>query len=92
MLRSMTGFGKATCEFCNSVISIELTSVNHRYLDPTLRLPPEWAALDAVLRDALKRGLSRGQINPVVHRNAQPGPSPPVTFAPVVAPECGCVA
>ena len=85
MLRSMTGFGKATCEFGNSMVSIELTSVNHRYLDPTIRLPHEWAALDAVLRDALKRGLSRGKINLVVNRKRQPGSSQTLRFAPEVA-------
>ncbi|MCH7908502.1 MAG: YicC family protein [Candidatus Hydrogenedentes bacterium] len=85
MLCSMTGFGRATCEFDNSLVSIELTSVNHRYLDPTIRLPHEWAALDAVLRDALKRGLSRGKINLVVNRKRQPGSSQTLRFAPEVA-------
>ena len=68
MLRSMTGFGKATCEYAGGTISIELSSVNHRYLDSNFRLPSEWASLDPVLRDALKERLSRGKINVSVSR------------------------
>ncbi len=73
MVRSMTGFGKASCEYAGGTISIELSSVNHRYLDSSLRLPSEWSSLDPVLRDALKERLSRGKINVSVSRNRNSG-------------------
>jgi len=64
----MTGFGKATCQYRGGTISIELSSVNHRYLDSSLRLPSEWSSLDPVLREALKDSVSRGKINISISR------------------------
>ncbi len=68
MARSMTGFGKSTCEYAGGTISIELSSVNHRYLDSSIRLPGEWSSLDPVLREALKARLSRGKVNVSISR------------------------
>ena len=73
MVRSMTGFGKASCEYAEGTISIELSSVNHRYLDSSVRLPSEWSSLEPVLRDALKERLSRGKINVSVSRKRNGG-------------------
>ncbi|MDK1020842.1 MAG: YicC/YloC family endoribonuclease [Candidatus Hydrogenedentes bacterium] len=73
MVRSMTGFGKATCEYAGGTISIELSSVNHRYLDSNIRLPGEWSSLDPVLREALKERLSRGKINVSISRKRAGG-------------------
>ena len=73
MVRSMTGFGKASCEYAEGTISIELSSVNHRYLDSSVRLPSEWSSLEPVLRDALKERLSRGKINVSVSRKRDGG-------------------
>lgn len=73
MIRSMTGFGKATCQFGDDTVSIELTSVNHRYLDANIRLPNEWSATEPALRDVLKDRLSRGKINVSINRKRAPG-------------------
>ncbi len=73
MVRSMTGFGKATCEYAGGTISLELSSVNHRYLDSSIRLPGEWSSLDPVLREALKASLSRGKINVSISRKRAGG-------------------
>ena len=87
MVCSMTGFGKATCEIDDTVVSMELSSVNHRYLDSAVRLPNEWAALDPALRDALKDGVSRGKLNLTVSRKRQPGAAQNLRFSPEVAGE-----
>ena len=68
MVRSMTGFGKATRMLNGMEISVEVNSVNHRFLDPTVRLPSEWVSLDNLLREALKKRLSRGKIGVFVTR------------------------
>lgn len=68
MVRSMTGFGKATCELDGALVSVELSSVNHRYLDQSLRIPYEWAVLEPVIRETVKKALSRGKINITVSR------------------------
>ena len=63
MARSMTGFGKASTEYAGEVVSIEATSVNHRFLDCTMRLPGAWSALEGTLRELVKRRLARGKVN-----------------------------
>lgn len=68
MVRSMTGFGKASRALGGEMVSVELSSVNHRNLDPSVRLPSEWAPLDSVLREALKKRISRGKISLTIHR------------------------
>jgi uncharacterized protein (TIGR00255 family) len=69
----MTGFGKASCEFNNSTVSMELSTVNHRYLDASIRLPYEWASTESALREILKDFLSRGKLNISVNRKRLSG-------------------
>ncbi len=63
MVRSMTGFGKGVCEYQGSTVTVEISSVNHRFLDAGLRIPNEWAAIEPVLRELVKDYLSRGKVN-----------------------------
>ncbi|HIA46863.1 MAG TPA: YicC family protein [Candidatus Hydrogenedentes bacterium] len=73
MIRSMTGFGKASCDFNNSSVSMELSTVNHRYLDASIRLPYEWSPVESALRELLKDYLSRGKLNISVNRKRLDG-------------------
>lgn len=76
MPRSMTGFGKAGAEFNGETVTVELTSVNHRYLDCSLRLPHGWNALDAPLKKTVKDSLARGKVSMnVVRRKVHTSPS-----------------
>ena len=68
MIRSMTGFGKAACDYRNSMVSVELSTVNHRYLDASLRVPYEWSSAEPALRERLKDFLSRGKLNVSINR------------------------
>ncbi len=68
MIRSMTGFGKAACDYRNSMVSVELSTVNHRYLDASLRVPYEWSSAEPALRELLKDFLSRGKLNVSINR------------------------
>src|SRR5690606_34151554 len=43
-------------------LSWELRSVNHRYLEPHLRLPENFRDLEGAVREALRQGLSRGKV------------------------------
>jgi uncharacterized protein (TIGR00255 family) len=63
MIASMTGFAAAAAELPGCSLSVELRSVNHRYLDIQVRLPDELRALDAVLRDLLTAGVRRGKVD-----------------------------
>ncbi len=68
MTRSMTGFGKASCEVDGAIISVELSTVNHRYLDCSLRLPNGWAALEPAVKKAVKGRVARGKVSVSVSR------------------------
>lgn len=76
----MTGFARTAAEFQGSMVSIELGSVNHRYLDVSLRLPNEWASLDPEIREALREKLSRGKITANVNRRRGGSPAQTLKF------------
>jgi len=59
----MTGFAAAAAELPGGSLSVELRSVNHRYLDLQLRLPDELRALDATVREILAADLRRGKVD-----------------------------
>ena len=63
MLKSMTGFGSAAAEAEGCRVTVEVRSVNHRYLQAKLRLPQELSELEGELEAAVKKRLSRGSVN-----------------------------
>ena len=62
MIHSMTAFARAEQAGANGTLSWELRSVNHRYLEPHLRLPEAFRDLEGAVREALRNGLSRGKV------------------------------
>jgi uncharacterized protein (TIGR00255 family) len=62
MILSMTGFAAVAAEVQGLALAVELRSVNHRYLDLTLRLPDELRGLETPLRERLARELKRGKV------------------------------
>ncbi len=60
---SMTGYGKGVASESGRSITIELKSVNHRFLDPGFRLPRHLMFLEDPIRTTLSRSLSRGHID-----------------------------
>jgi uncharacterized protein (TIGR00255 family) len=62
-VRSMTGFARASARISDALgLTLSLKSVNHRFLDPHLRLPAGMDALEMQLRRLLKERLVRGHI------------------------------
>ncbi len=61
MIRSMTGFGAAAVEFQQKTISVEIKSVNSKFFDLTLRLPPFYREKEMELRTDLSRTIERGK-------------------------------
>ena len=63
MVKSMTGFGR--CEVSNEdyKISVEMKSVNHRYLDLGIKMPKKFNAFEADIRNLLKSGIQRGKVD-----------------------------
>lgn len=62
MIRSMTGFGDARLERGGVTYSVEVRSVNHRYLKANVRLPDEFAPLEGGLEELLRGILQRGSV------------------------------
>jgi len=62
MILSMTGFAAEAAELPGLSLTIELRSVNHRFLDVTVKLPDEFRHLEPVLRERLTGELKRGKV------------------------------
>jgi len=62
MVHSMTAFARHEQATAHGTLSWELRSVNHRYLEPHLRLPEAFRDLEGAVREALRQGLSRGKV------------------------------
>lgn len=66
LIQSMTGFGQALRAFNDYQLQVEVKSVNHRYLEMTIRLPREWGRLEDALKQKLRAHLQRGKIDAFV--------------------------
>ncbi len=62
MIRSMTGFGAADGEVGGGRVSVEVRSVNHRFFNPSIKLPSVLSRWEGDVREALRRGVSRGHV------------------------------
>jgi uncharacterized protein (TIGR00255 family) len=63
MIRSMTGFARRERQGPWGTLVCELRTVNHRYLEISLRLPEELRSLDNEVRQAIGSGLRRGKVD-----------------------------
>ena len=59
----MTGFGRAEMIDEEKKITVEMKSVNHRYLDVNMRIPKKLSSFEAGIRSLLKRYIQRGKID-----------------------------
>ena len=64
---SMTGYGKGSASLDGREMTVELKSVNHRYLDVGMRLPRHLSFLEDPIRSALTARLSRGHVDVFVN-------------------------
>ena len=63
MIKSMTGFGRAEVVTGERKITIELKSVNHRYLDLSIKMPKKLSFLEGNIRNLLKTYIQRGKVD-----------------------------
>ncbi len=61
-MKSMTGYGRGTCEVAGRRLVVEVRRVNHRFLELKLRMPWADAALEAHVTGAIRARLSRGAV------------------------------
>ncbi len=63
MIKSMTGFGRCSLALENMDILVEMRSVNHRYLEMSVRLPHAYSYLEDRLKKQVQQRASRGKVD-----------------------------
>src|SRR4051794_10560887 len=69
MIQSMTGYATAAVEAAGGRVSLELRSVNSRFLDVQLRVAEDLRALEPLLREAITARLARGKVDARLYFN-----------------------
>ena len=69
MIKSMTGYGRAVGVFADKQITVEIRSVNNRYLDCAVKLPRLYAFCEDAVKQAVKQSVSRGKVDVFVTVN-----------------------
>lgn len=69
MVSSMTGFGRGTSETEKMGYTIEIKSVNHRYLDLNIKLPKSLISLEGRIRREIQNKINRGKIDLFLTQN-----------------------
>ena len=62
LLKSMTGYGRAKIENDEREISVEIKSVNHRFLDLNIKVPRLYAYLEDMIKKTVQQFLVRGKV------------------------------
>ena len=63
MIKSMTGFGRCEIQETQRKITVEMKSVNHRYLDVNIKMPKKLNFFEAAIRNELKNYIQRGKVD-----------------------------
>ena len=63
MIKSMTGYGRARQELHKRDITVEVRSVNNRYLDCTVKMPRMYAFAEAAVKGRVQKAVSRGKVD-----------------------------
>ena len=63
MIKSMTGYGRAVETINGREFTVELRSVNNRYLDCTVKLPRSLSFAEEAVKQAVKQAVSRGKVD-----------------------------
>jgi uncharacterized protein (TIGR00255 family) len=82
MIRSMTAFARQEADSALGVLSWEIRSVNHRYLELSIRLPDELRAAEPAVRERLNARLGRGKVECACRYRPAAGALAPVTVDP----------
>lgn len=63
MIKSMTGFGRAEVQDHERKFTVEIKSVNHRYLDFNIKMPKKLSFFENAIRGVLKEYMQRGKVD-----------------------------
>ena len=70
MIKSMTGYGSAKGSAAGLVLSVELKSVNNRYLDVSVKLPRTLMFAEEPVRSAVAKHITRGKVDVFITADA----------------------
>ena len=70
MIHSMTGYGRAVRTLNGREITVELRSVNNRFLDCTVKLPRAFSYAEDAIKQTVKASVARGKVDVFVGVNA----------------------
>ncbi len=59
----MTGYGRATAAVAGRSLTVQVSSVNRKSLDFTVKLPAEWASLESVIGERVRKFAVRGKVH-----------------------------
>ena len=71
MIQSMTGYGRAVQTIDNREITVELRSVNNRFLDCTVKLPRAFGYAEEPVKAKIKQSISRGKVDVFISVNVE---------------------
>ncbi len=63
MIKSMTGFGRQEVTDGSRKFTVEIKSVNHRYLDVNIKMPKKLSFFESSIRNLLKEYMERGKVD-----------------------------
>lgn len=73
MIRSMTGYGRAVMTLNGREITVELRSVNNRFLDCNVKLPRAFSYAEDAVKQKIKEQVSRGKVDVFISVNTTAG-------------------
>lgn len=79
MVKSMTGYGRAECVQERYTVTVELRSVNNRYLDCTVKMPRSYIFAEEMLKERVQAKVARGKVDVFVNISQTGGDSLSVT-------------
>jgi uncharacterized protein (TIGR00255 family) len=85
MTLSMTAFARAASDAPAGGLVWELRSVNHRYLEISIRLPEELRATEAAVRESIARRIERGKLDATLRFQPKEGGATPSLNAPAAS-------
>lgn len=80
MVKSMTGYGRAVETVNGREFTVEIRSVNNRYLDCTVKLPRALSFAEDTVKQAVKGTISRGKVDVFVSQRAEGAPDVTVSL------------
>jgi len=63
MIKSMTGYGLASADYANAKYSVEIKSLNSKFLELNLKFPKAFSDKEIILRNVCSKDIERGKVS-----------------------------